>query len=154
MFGITSAPKKYQKIVKDLLIGCEGVANIADDLIVHGKGVKEHDERLYAILNRIRECGLTLNGKKCQFRLPKLTFFGHNLSRSDVQPSEEKVAAIRNGEPPQTPLSLGLVQYSSDLPDFLEPLRKLTRTDQRFVLGTAQRDPFVKLIELISRAET
>ena len=30
MFGVTSAPEKYQQIVRD-------VANIADDLIVHGK---------------------------------------------------------------------------------------------------------------------
>ena len=29
MFGITSAPEKYQKIVKDALIGCKGVATIA-----------------------------------------------------------------------------------------------------------------------------
>ena len=41
MFGITSAPEKYQKIVKDVLIGCKGVANIADDLIIHGCGIKE-----------------------------------------------------------------------------------------------------------------
>ena len=41
MFGITSAPDKYQKIVKDVLIGCKGVANIADDLIIHGCGIKE-----------------------------------------------------------------------------------------------------------------
>ena len=39
MFDIASAPEKYQKIVKDLLSGCEGVGNIADVLIVHGKGV-------------------------------------------------------------------------------------------------------------------
>ena len=100
MFGIASAPEKYQKIVKDWLSGCKGVANIADDLIMHSKGVKEHDESLYAVLNRICECGLTLNGKKCQFRLLKLTFFGHDLSRSGVQPSEEKVAAIGNAELP------------------------------------------------------
>ena len=41
MFGITSAPEKYQKIVKDALIGCKGVANIADDLIIHGCGIQE-----------------------------------------------------------------------------------------------------------------
>ena len=34
MFGITSAPEKYQKIVSDVLQGCEGVANIADDVDV------------------------------------------------------------------------------------------------------------------------
>ena len=156
IFGIASAPEKYQKIVKDLLSGCKGVANVTDDLILHGKGVREHDERLYAVLNRILECGLTLNGKKCQFRLPKLTFFGHNLSRSGVQPSEEKVAAIRNAEPPQNASEvrsfLGLVQYSLKfLPDFAEvaePLRKLTSA-----LCGAQRSETL-LQELISRAET
>ena len=43
MFGVTSASKKYQKIVAGVLHGCEGVANLADDLIVHGCGIKEHD---------------------------------------------------------------------------------------------------------------
>ena len=85
--------------------------------------MKEQDECLYAVLNRIRECGLTLNGKKCQFRLPKLTFFGHDLCKSGVQPSE--VASIQNAEPPQNASEvrsfLGLVQYSSKfLADFAE----------------------------------
>lgn len=44
-FGINSAPEKYQKIVKDLLQGCFGVANIVDDLIIYGCGMREHDER-------------------------------------------------------------------------------------------------------------
>ena len=34
MFGITSAPEKYQQIIRDVLRKCDGVANIADDLIV------------------------------------------------------------------------------------------------------------------------
>ena len=87
MFGITSAPEKYQKIVKDVLIGCKGVANIADDLIIHGCGIKEHDESLLAILCRLRERGLTLTKKKCQFRLPQLTFFGHDLNSKGIAPS-------------------------------------------------------------------
>ena len=41
MSGVTSAPEKYQKIVAYVLHGCEGVANLADDLIVHGCGIKE-----------------------------------------------------------------------------------------------------------------
>ena len=101
MFGVTSAPEKNQKIVAYVLHGCEGVANLADDLIVHGCGIKEHDRNLHAVLTRLKEKGLTLNGDKCQFRLPKLTFFGHDLSRQGVAPSEEKVAAILNASPPQ-----------------------------------------------------
>ena len=43
MFGVTSAPEKYQQIIRDVLRGCAGVANIADDL---GCGIEEHDKRL------------------------------------------------------------------------------------------------------------
>ena len=74
MFGIASAPENYQKIVKDVLRECKGAANIEDDVVVHGRGVKEHDENLFAVLNRLKECGLTLNGSKCKFTLPLLTY--------------------------------------------------------------------------------
>ena len=81
MFGITSPPEKYQKIVKDALIGCKGVANIVDDMIIYGCGIREHDQNLLAVLRCLRECGLTVN-EKCQFRLPALTFFGHDLAEN------------------------------------------------------------------------
>ena len=162
MFGITSAPEKYQKIVKDVLIGCKGNANIAENLIIHGCGIKEHDENLLAALRRLRERGLTLNEKKCQFRLSKLTFFGHDLSSKGIAPSEEKVSAVQNAKPSQSTAEvrsfLGLVQYCTKfLPDFsqvAEPLRTLTRKDQQFVWEDAQQKSFQKLKDLQTRAET
>jgi len=101
MFGVTSAPEKYQQIIRDVLRGCEGVANIADDLIIHGRGEEQHDKRLSAVLDRLRETGLTLNKDKCEFRLPRLTFFGHEVTQTGIEPSEEKVAAIRQAGPRQ-----------------------------------------------------
>ena len=131
MFGNTSAPEKYQKIVKDELIGCKGVANIADDLIIHGCGIKEHDENLLAVLRRLKERGLTLNEKKCRFRLPKLTFFGHDLSGKGIAVSEEKVSAVENAKPPLSVVEvrsfLGLVQYCAKfLPDFFQVAEPLS----------------------------
>ena len=64
MFRITSAPEKYQKIVKDTLVVCKGGVNIADDHIIHRRGIQEHDENLLAVLHCLRECGMTLNDKK------------------------------------------------------------------------------------------
>ena len=162
MFGITSAPEKYQKIVKDALIGCIGVKNIADDLIIHGCGIQEHDENLLAVLRRLRECGLTSNETKCQFRLPKLTFFGHDLSKQGILPSEEKVSAIQNAKPPQNTAEvrsfLGLVQYCAKfLPDYsqiAEPLRILTRKDQHFMWRDPQEKSFQKLKDLLTQADT
>ena len=101
MFGITSAPEKYQKIISDGLAGCNTVANIADDLIVYGADLSEHDANPPKVLTRLREKGLTVSREKCQFRLPKLTYFGHKLSAQGVAPSEEKVATVVNARPPQ-----------------------------------------------------
>ena len=145
-----------------MLICCKGVANIADDLIIHGCGIKEHDENLLAVLRRLRERGLTLNEKKCQFRLPKLTFFGHDLSSKGIAPSEKKVSPVQNAKPPQSTAEvrsfLGLVLYCAKfLPDFsqvAEPLRMLTRKDQQFMWKDAQQKSFQKLKDLLTRAET
>ncbi|KAL9953254.1 hypothetical protein ACROYT_G040640 [Oculina patagonica] len=114
MFGITSAPEKYQKIVSDVLQG---------------------------------QCGRTLNASKCHFRLPKLTFFGHDLSKNGVTPSEEKVTAVQNVKPPKNVAEvrsfLGLVQYCAKfLPNFAqeaEPIRQLTRKDKPFIWEEAHQ---------------
>ena len=98
MFGISSTPQKYQKVISDVIPGCRGVANITDDLIVHGVNLEEHDQNLHAVLQHLRESGLTLNGVKCGFRLHRLTFFGHDLSSKGGAPSEEKVAAVLNAQ--------------------------------------------------------
>ena len=103
-----------------------------------------------------------MNGDKCQFRLPKLTFFGHDLSRQGVAPSEEKVAAILNASPPQDASQVRsfvqLVQYSAKfLPNFAqvaEPLRSLLRKNQPFIWGEAQEKSFQKLKQLVAQATT
>lgn len=158
MFGVTSVPEKYQKIVVDVLHGCEGVANLADDLIVHGCGIKEHDRNLHAILTRLKEKGLTLNGDKCQFRLPTLTFFSHELSRQGVAPSEEKVAAILKGSPRQDASQfrslVQLVQYSEKfLPNFAqeaEPPRSFLRKNEPIIWGEAQETSFQEWKQLVA----
>ena len=38
VFGVTSAPEKYQQIIRDVLQGCKSMANIADDPIIHNQG--------------------------------------------------------------------------------------------------------------------
>jgi transposase InsO family protein len=161
MFGITSAPEKYQKIISDVLAGCKGVANIADDLIIYGADLSEHDANLNKVLARLREKGLTVNGDKCQFRLPKLTFFGHELSGQGVAPSEEKVAAVVNARPPQNVSEVRsfvqLVQYSAKfIPGFAqiaEPLRRMLRKGQSFVWGSEQQEAFEKLKERMTSAK-
>lgn len=45
-FGICAAPEIYQRKIADIILGIHGVANLADDIVVHGADRKEHDQRL------------------------------------------------------------------------------------------------------------
>ena len=75
-FGITSAPEHFQHRMSVVLRNLEGVVCLIDDILVHGKTQQEHDERLYAVLERLVKVGLTLNKKKCAFSQKQVKFLG------------------------------------------------------------------------------
>ncbi|PFX28322.1 Uncharacterized protein K02A2.6 [Stylophora pistillata] len=146
MFGVTSVPEKYQKIVANVLHGCEGVANMADDLIVHGCGIKEHDRNLQAILTRLKDKGLTLNGDKCQFRLPELKFFGHDLSRDSSEEEFDFVKAVAEESLPVA-LTAKQVELASESDPELASLRQYILGGQRGLnQHSCSPSPTVKLV--------
>ena len=55
MFGITSAPEKYQQVIQQIWNDCSGTVNISDDVIVYGSDTAEHDEKLKKVLTRLRD---------------------------------------------------------------------------------------------------
>ncbi len=77
IFGISIAPELYQHIIRQVISGCLGAENIADDIIVHGRGQKDHDKNLAEVMERVKEQGLTLSEGKCEFALPKMELVGH-----------------------------------------------------------------------------
>ena len=91
---MSCAPECYQRVIQQVLEGCEGTHNISDDIIVYGKSQTEHDERLHRVLQRIKSRGLTLNGNKCAFSMDRLVFMGHVLSEKGIGPAAAKAEAI------------------------------------------------------------
>ena len=127
-----------------------GVQNIADDLIVHGKNNEEHDKNLHRVLQRLQEKNLTLNPKKCQFRMDKVVFMGLLVSRYGIGPTEEKVRAVLESSLPATPTEvrsfLGMVGFSARfIPNFAtiaEPLRAMSRQGVPFVWAVNRKRRF------------
>lgn len=162
MFGMSSAPEIYQHIIRQTIAGCQGAANIADDIIIHGRDEEEHNARLHKVLKKLSEAGLTVNKDKCQFNMSELVFMGHKLSGRGISPSEEKVRAVRDARKPQNVAEvrsfLGLVQYTGrfiqDMATITEPLRRLTKKGIPFEWGNEQDESFQKLKDALTNAET
>ena len=162
MFGISSAPEVYQHVIQQTLQDCEGVANISDDIIVHGRNTEEHDTRLQQVLERLKEKNLTLNAEKCKFHMTQMVFMGLVLTDKGIGPTEDKVRAIVDAREPQNASEvrsfLGLANYNARfIPDFAtiaEPLRRLTKKGVCFEFGDEQRRAFIELKRRLSSAET
>ena len=158
MFGINSAPEVYQHVIQQTLQGCEGVANISDDIIVRGRSTEEHNKRLQQVLERLKEKNLTLNAEKCKFHMTQLVFVGLVLTNKGIGPTKDKVRAIVDAREPQNASEvrrfLGLANYSAPfIPDFatvVEPLHRLTKKGVRFEFGDEQRKAFTELKKRLS----
>ena len=80
-----------------------------------------------------RKNNLTLNTEKMQFRLPKVSFFGHTWSDHGLSPGPKKIEVVKRMELPQNVETmgsfLGLVNYlnrfSPCLAELSDPLRDL-----------------------------
>jgi len=99
-FDVNSAPELYQHVIRQVLQDCPGASNIADDIVVHGRGREEHDKRLVSVFRKLADAGLTLNRDKCKFRLSHLEFTGHLLTDRGVGPLPSRVEAIVNAREP------------------------------------------------------
>ena len=121
-----------------MLEGLEGVLQIQDDIVVHGKGAV-HDERLRKVLGRLQEHGFTLREEKCKFGQEKILWFGHVFSAAGMSPDPAKIQHIQEWPVPQSKSEvksfLQTVQFcacymkpgkNKTYADVTAPLRKLT----------------------------
>lgn len=84
-FGIKTAPNEFHRILGQILTGLRGVTVYYDDIIIHGKNIKEYYERLQKCLDKLRAYDLHLNKRKYQF-------FRHHISYSGYVISENKIS--------------------------------------------------------------
>ena len=77
-----------------------GVKSIADDILVFGKSIDEHNANLEALLIRLLEAGLTINRKECVIGVKEVSFFGHWVSAACIRPMIKET--LREIQRPQT----------------------------------------------------
>ncbi|XP_028412533.1 uncharacterized protein K02A2.6-like [Dendronephthya gigantea] len=143
-FGISSAPEVFQKVMTTLLEGLDGVECIADDILVWGKDISQHNQRLRSVLDRCQERNLKLNREKCEIQRTQLTYVGHLLTADGLQPDPEKIRAIQQmPEPADKQAVMRFMEISA-------PLRSLLESKTEWHWGESQKKSFQQLKSLVA----
>ena len=140
-FGLAQAPAYFQKLINDVLRGCNFAMGYLDDnMIIYSKSEKEHLEHLEEIFSRLKAAGLKLKLEKYCFFKRHLQYLGHLILADDIQPLPEKLESIAKMPAPKNPKEvkqfLGLVGYYRKFvprfPDISRVLTHLTKKDVEF----------------------
>ncbi|MCG8048820.1 MAG: DDE-type integrase/transposase/recombinase, partial [Candidatus Thiodiazotropha taylori] len=97
-FGLNNAPATYQRLMEQCLgdLNMKICAIYLDDLIIFSKTLEEHLERLDKVLQRLKDCNLKLNPKKCKFLQTRVKYIGHIVSENGVEADPEKLEKVQN----------------------------------------------------------
>ena len=140
MYGVSSAPAIWQRLMEEILSGIPGVTVFIDDIRITGPNDKVHLERLAEVLKRLSEYGMRVNLDKCQFFEEKIEYCGYIIDRRGIHKVQKKIDAVQNMPVPQNKDQVrsfvGLVNYYGrffpQLSTTIFPLNQLLRNDVPF----------------------
>ena len=152
-FGTNSAPEVFHEELRKKLANIRGCKNIHDDIIVAGTDDKDHLRALRETLKVLKDNGLTAKRSKCEFAKPSVKFYGLVFSAEGTYPDPEKVAALKQAEPPTDKRELrsflGMTNFTSQfMPNYANvthPLRMLLRKNCHWKWEKEHQRAFEKL---------
>ena len=81
-FGLSNAPATFQRAMNSIFAGLSAIDCLVylDDIVVNGRTLAEHNQRLVNVLEKLEAAGLKLNPKKCQLVQGQSSILGHIVS--------------------------------------------------------------------------
>ena len=102
-FSLHGAPATFQHFINDILSEHLNifVSAYIDDLLIYSNSLREHKEHVCKILGILRENGLQVNIKKCEFHIKEVLYLGIIVGRYGIKMDPVKVATIKNWARPE-----------------------------------------------------
>ena len=102
IFGAKASQDSFDDAMYRIFGDIHHCLNQRDGILICGKNTKDHDKTLEQVLKRAVEFGVTFNPAKCQFGIDKLEFYGYKFSNHGLQPTAEKVKAVKECAHPES----------------------------------------------------
>ena len=97
-FGLINRPATYQRYINNILFNYlnEFYTVYLDNILVYLDNKLKHQVHIKKVLERLRNAGLRVNIKKCEFRVKRTKYLRFIISIEGIKVNPEKVKAIRN----------------------------------------------------------
>lgn len=141
MYGIASAPAKWQRLMEQILGDIDGVSVFLDDIKITAPNDELHIQRVHEVLSRLEKYNMRINEEKSQFLQDRIEYCGYVINKHGIQRMKCKVEAITNMKRPcnrdEVRVFMGLINYYGrfirNLSDITYPLNQLLRNDVEFI---------------------
>ncbi|GKE98518.1 putative reverse transcriptase domain-containing protein [Tanacetum coccineum] len=129
-FGLTNAPAVFMDLMNRV---CKPyldkfVIVFIDDILIHSRDEKEHEEHLETILELLKKEELYAKISKCEFWINTVKFLAHVIDSSGVNMDPVKIEVVKNWASPTTPSEirqfLGLAGYYRRFIEGFSKIRK------------------------------
>ena len=101
-FGLTNAPRTFQRAMDTILHGLPFVKVYLDDILVFSEDLQQHCQHLKQTLQRLKSHGASINLEKSCFALEKIEYLGHYVSSEGISPMERGIEKLSQFTLPKT----------------------------------------------------
>ena len=153
-FGLTDAPRTFQKAMHDLLGHLDFVKIFLDDVLIHSPNHQEHRLHLMSVFKIFEDSGITINLSKSQFFKNSVQYLGHIIDENGIKPVLNK---LNNFDLLKIPKSkkeimkiIGLLNwfrpYISQLSTKISPITNLLKENKKRIEWKNEHSEILKKI--------
>lgn len=161
-FGLSGGPGTYQRFINSLLMKNLGNFCTAylDDIIIYSTDPLEHTSQVRWVLNKLKEAGLSVDIKKCDFRVTRIKYLGFYVSTEGLEVDPEKVQDVLNWARPTSVKGVrGFLGFCGFYRKFIRnygriarPLDRLTQKNRVFEWTPECQEAFETLRRAVTEA--
>jgi len=153
--GMKTSPSTFQRLMDNVLSGIIGIKCLVylDDIIIYGKNLIDHNNKLIDVFERLRIHNLKIQPDKCEFVKRECLYLGHVISETGIRPDPKKIQAVLDFPEPknvkQIKSFLGLSGYYrkfiENYSSIARPITNLLKKDVKFNWSEECEKAFGKL---------
>ena len=101
-FGLTNAPRAFQRIIYDIIGHLTFVIVFLDDILIFSKSRQEHYHHLKEILELFKKNNISINFEKSKFFKDEVVYLGHVINKDGIKADISNLQDFRNHSNPTT----------------------------------------------------